>query len=68
LGKRLSGRVDLAQDVFALGFPNVSLGIFVARRQESNDRIGQLSRRGKALLGDELGEVAEEALDQIHPG
>src|SRR5207253_6069260 len=67
-GKRLSGRIDLAQDVFALGFPNVAPRIVVARGDERDDGVGQFSGRGKALLGNELGEVAEEALDQIHPG
>src|SRR5438309_4002912 len=64
-GERLSGSIDLAQDVFALGFPNVALGIFVARGQERDDRVGQFSGRGKALFGNEFGEVTEEALDQI---
>src|SRR5207248_9362173 len=67
-GERLSGSIDLAQDVFALGFPNVALGIFVARGQERDDRVGQFSGRGKALFGNEFGEVTEVALDQIHPG
>src|ERR1700720_517224 len=67
-GERRSGGVDLAQDVFALGFPHVAPGILIARRQESDDGIGQFSGRGKALFGNELGEVAKEALDQIHPG
>ena len=34
-GKRLSGGVDLAQDVLALGLPHVSAGIFVAHRQKA---------------------------------
>ena len=67
-GERLSGGIDLAQDVFALGLPHITSRIFIARRQEGDDRVGQFSGRGKALLGNELGEVAEEALDQIHPG
>jgi hypothetical protein len=65
---RRSGGVDLAQDVFAFGLPHVASRIFVARRQKRDDRLGQFSGRGKALLADELGQVAEEALDQIHPG
>jgi hypothetical protein len=67
-GERRSGGVDLAQDVFALGFPHVAPGVLIARRQEGDDRVGQFSGRGKALFGNELGEVAKEALDQIHPG
>ena len=43
----------------------VTPGIVVARGQERDDGVGQFSGRGKALLGDELGEVAEEALDQF---
>ena len=67
-GERRSGGVDLAQDVFALGFPHVAPGILIARRQEGDDGVGQFSGRGKAFLGNELGQVAKEALDQIHPG
>jgi len=67
-GERLSGSVDFAQDVFALGLPHVASRIFIACRQERDDRVGEFSGRGKALLADELGQVAKEALDQIHPG
>jgi len=67
-GERLSGSVDFAQDVFALGLPQVASRIFIACRQERDDRVGEFSGRGKALLADELGQVAKEALDQIHPG
>jgi hypothetical protein len=66
--ERRSGGVDLAQDVFALGFAHVAPGVLIARRQEGDDGVGQFSGRGKALFGNELGEVAKEALDQIHPG
>ena len=41
-GERRSGGVDLAQDVFALGFPHVAPGILIARRQEGD---GTPSRR-----------------------
>ena len=34
--------VNFAQDVFALGLPDVAPGVVVARRQESDDGIGQL--------------------------
>ena len=67
-GERLSGSVDFAQDVFALGLPHVASRIFIAYRQERDDRVGEFSGRSKALLADELGQVAKEALDQIHPG
>src|SRR4029077_7917696 len=67
-GERRSGGVDLAQDVFALGFPHVAPRILIAACQEGDDGVGQFSGRGKALFGNELGEVAKEALDQIHPG
>src|SRR5262245_54730413 len=45
-----------------------SVADFVARRQQRDDRVGQVSGRGKALLGTELGQVAKEALEQIRPG
>jgi multidrug efflux pump len=53
-GERTSGGVDFAQDVFALGLPDVAPWIVVARGQEGDDRIGQFARRGKALLTDDL--------------
>jgi hypothetical protein len=46
----------------------LSCASFVTRRQESDDGIGEVWGRGEAFLGNELGQVAEEALDQIHPG
>jgi hypothetical protein len=47
-GERRSGGVDLAQDVFALGFPHVAPGILIARRQESDD--GSASSRVEPKL------------------
>ena len=47
-GERLSGSIDLAQDVFVLGFPNITLGIFVARGQERE--IASASSRVEAKL------------------
>ncbi len=64
----MSGGIDLAQDVLAFGLPHVTAGIFVTHRQESGDGVGEFPGRSKTLLGDELGQVAEEALDQVHPG
>ena len=61
----MSGSIDFAQDVFAFGFPNIALGIFVARGEKRGDGVGQFSGRGEAFLGNELGEVAKEALDQF---
>jgi hypothetical protein len=36
---------------------HVAPGILIARRQEGDDGVGQFSRLGKALFGNELGEV-----------
>ena len=57
-GEDLSGNIDLAQDVFRPWLSKRSVGHFVARREERDDRVGQFSCRGKALLGNEVGEVA----------
>ena len=46
-GERRSGGVDLAQDVFTFGLPHVAPRIFVTRRQESDDGIGQFSGEAK---------------------
>ena len=66
-GERASGGVDFAQDIFALGLPDVAPRIVVAGGQEGDDRIGQFARRGEAFLADERGQIAKEALHQVHP-
>jgi hypothetical protein len=38
--KRAPGVVDFAQDIFALGLPNIALRVGVARGQKGDDRIG----------------------------
>jgi hypothetical protein len=42
-GHRLPFRLDLAQDVLALGVPDVSLGIFVALSEKGDNRIRQFA-------------------------
>src|SRR5262249_61432209 len=66
-GHRLPCCLDLAQDVLALGVPDVSLGIFVALSEKGDNRIRQFADRGETLRSDEVGEIAKEALDQIQP-
>jgi hypothetical protein len=52
--------VDLAQDLFTIGLPDVAPRIFAAGGEEGDDGIGQFARRGKALLRDERRQIAEE--------
>src|SRR5215469_14857353 len=66
-GHRLPCCLDLAQDVLALGMPDVSLGIFVALSEKGDNRIRQFADCGETPRGDEVGEIAKEALDQIQP-
>ena len=61
------GGGDLSQDVFALCLPDVPPGIGITSGQEADDGIGEFAKRGKTLLGDEVGQIAEEALDQVEP-
>ena len=42
---RARGGVDFAQDVFALGLPNIELRIVAAGGQEGDDGIGQFASR-----------------------
>ena len=67
-GHRPSCRLDLAQDVLALGAPEVAFGGFVVFSEKADDRVGQFADRGEALLGDEVGKIAKEAFDQVEPG
>ena len=42
--ERMSRGVNFAQDVFALGLPELASWVVVAHRQEGDDGIGQFAR------------------------
>ena len=54
LGHRLSGLLNLAQDIFTLGFPDITLRILVAVGKIGDDRISQLLDGAEAALGDHV--------------
>ena len=67
LRQLLSGGSDRAQDLLALCLPDVAPGVGVALGQKADDGIGEFAKRGKTRLGDEVGQIAEEAFDQVEP-
>src|ERR1035437_10751737 len=67
-GLGLPSPVNPLEDGGALGFPAVGLGAEVVVSQVDVDRRYQLADTGEAALAhDVVGELAEEAFDQVHP-
>ena len=46
---------DLAQNILALGLPDITPGVGVALSWKADDGLGELAQRGKTLLGDDHG-------------
>jgi hypothetical protein len=63
-----AGAQELGEDVLALGVPDVAFGGEVALGEVGLDGVDELAHAGEAALAhDLLGEIAEQALDQVEP-
>ena len=68
LGHDLASALNLAQNLLALGLPDIALRLFVAGCKVVDDRVGQFLDGGEATVRDPVSQVTKEALDQIEPG
>lgn len=66
-GQCFAGALDLAQNLFTFGLPDVALRMQVAFGKVGKDGVGQFLYGGEAAGGDAVGQIAEEPLNQIEP-
>jgi hypothetical protein len=66
---RFPGSLDLGQNLFSFGPPDVAFGVEVMPGEVLHDRVDQLAHAAEAAGQYRLlAQVPEEAFHQIHPG